>query len=63
MSELVLGRYIHHIEPLRADFSHVTRLNLSGTRLQDQEMGFLHNFPSVRTVDLSHNKLTGLPPN
>lgn len=62
LSELVLGRYIHHIEPLRADFSHVTRLNLSGTRLQDQEMGFLHNFPSVRTVDLSHNKLSGLPP-
>ncbi|MGL5995435.1 MAG: NEL-type E3 ubiquitin ligase domain-containing protein [Pseudomonas proteolytica] len=62
LSELVLGRYVHHMEPLRADFSHVTRLNLSGTRLQDQEMGFLDNFPSVRIVDLSDNELTGIPP-
>ena len=62
LSELVLGRYVQHMEPLRADFSHVTRLNLSGTRLQDQEMGFLNNFPKVRAVDLSGNELTGVPP-
>lgn len=62
LSELVLGRYVHHMAPLRADFSHVTRLNLSGTHLLDQEMGFLDNFPNARIVDLSDNNLTGIPP-
>ena len=61
LSNLVLGRYVQHMEPLRADFSHVTRLNLSGTRLKDEEMGFLDNFPATRIVDLSENELTGVP--
>lgn len=62
MSELVLGRYIGRLEPLRADFSHVTRLNLSTTRLRDVDMGFLNNFPNVRTLNLSSNELGGIPP-
>ena len=62
LSELVLGRYIRSLDRLRADFSHVTRLNLSGTRLDDLDMGFLDNFPKVRALDLSENSLYGIPP-
>jgi hypothetical protein len=62
LSELVLGRYIRRLEPLAADFSHVTRLNLSGTRLGDGDSTFLENFPNLRAVDLSHNNLSALPP-
>lgn len=62
LSELVLGRYIRRLAPLRADFSHVTRLNLSGTRLSDADMTFLDNFPNLRALDLSDNGLGGVPP-
>ncbi|WP_313450781.1 NEL-type E3 ubiquitin ligase domain-containing protein [Pseudomonas rhodesiae] len=61
LSELTLGRYIASLEPLRADFSHVTRLNVSGTRLGDRDTGFLDNFPNLRSLDLSDNNLAGLP--
>lgn len=61
LSELTLGRYIRRLAPLRADFSHVTRLNLSGTRLSDGDVGFLDNFPNLRVLDLSDNGLGEVP--
>ncbi|WP_237151273.1 NEL-type E3 ubiquitin ligase domain-containing protein [Pseudomonas sp. ADAK18] len=61
LSELVLGRYIRGLEPLRADFSHVTRLNLNGTRLDIQDVKFLDNFPNLRALDLSGNELDEIP--
>lgn len=61
LSELVLGRYIRRLAPLRANFSHVTRLNLGGTRLSDGDTGFLDNFPNLRALDLSDNGLGEVP--
>jgi hypothetical protein len=62
LSDRVLGRYIRRLEPLAADFSHVTCLNLSGTRLGDGDSAFLDNFRNLRAVDLSHNNLSAIPP-
>ncbi|KAA6176257.1 hypothetical protein F3K50_08710 [Pseudomonas marginalis] len=61
LSGLTLGHCIRQLRPLRADFSHVTRLNLNGTQLSDLDMGFLMNFPNLRALDLSNNHLDLIP--
>ncbi|MBN2974641.1 dermonecrotic toxin domain-containing protein [Pseudomonas lactucae] len=46
---------------LRADFGHVTSLNMTGAAMLDSDAIFLHNFPQLRTLDLTGNRLTELP--
>ncbi len=58
---LTLGRYILRLEPLRADFKHVTRLDINGTRLGDLDLPFLDNFPHLQTLDLADNHLLAIP--
>lgn len=61
LSGVILGRYIRQLPPLRADFSHVTRLNLRDTTLSNSDTNFLNNFANVRAINLADNQLTSLP--
>lgn len=61
LSELVLGRYIRSLDPLQADFSHVTRLDLTSTRLSNADLAFLDNFPQLQALSLSDNHLDSVP--
>ncbi len=61
LSGMILGHFILRLEPLRADFSHVTRLNLNGTGLSNVDLGVLDNFPNLRALDLSNNELDSVP--
>ena len=47
--------------PAGTDFSHVTRLTLVNLRLTVVPAGFLDNFPSLQSLDLSFNNLHTLP--
>lgn len=46
---------------LQADFGHVTNLTMTGAGMLDSDAVFLHNFPQLRTLDLTGNQLTELP--
>ncbi|OPA93832.1 hypothetical protein BFW86_04925 [Pseudomonas fluorescens] len=46
---------------LQADFGHVTSLTMTGAGMLDSDAVFLHNFPQLRTLDLTGNQLTELP--
>ncbi|WP_300627630.1 NEL-type E3 ubiquitin ligase domain-containing protein [Pseudomonas sp.] len=46
---------------LRADFGHVTSLDLAGADMLDVDAIFLHNFPNLSSLDLAGNRLTELP--
>lgn len=61
--QLDLGRLsVGHLPDLSADFSHVASLRLGGMGLSQQACeSFLSGFPSLRWLDLSHNRLTEIP--
>ncbi|AZF35860.1 hypothetical protein C4J88_1061 [Pseudomonas sp. R4-39-08] len=61
LNGLALGLHLERLGPLRADFSHVTRLKLSGSALGDRELPFLDNFHNLRNLDLSANRLDKVP--
>lgn len=47
--------------PLTVNFEHVTYLGLSQSRFSQTHYPLLKHFPSLRSLDLSHNNLTRLP--
>lgn len=49
------------IPVIRADFSHVTQLEISKVGFSAGLTAFLHNFRNLRSLDLSGNELTSLP--
>ena len=61
LSELVLGRYVHHMAPLRADFSHVTQLSLLGKSTQNVPDAFLNCFPGLTGLEMRDFTLGRLP--
>jgi len=61
LSEKWLGRYIRSLGRMRANFDHVTVLNLMSTGFMSGDVGFLDNFPNLRGLDLSNNVLFSVP--
>lgn len=61
LSRLALSPHLQRLEPLRADFSHVARLQLQGSNLSDREIPFLDNFHNLRDLDLSDTRLNTVP--
>lgn len=56
-----MGPVLESLPPLSADFSHVTRVELSQTGATDAIDDFLSNFPKLQSLDLSANRLTRFP--
>lgn len=61
LSRLTLLRHLRGLPKLRADFSHVTSLNLVDTKLSNVEASFLENFPNLHSLDLTGNSLDSFP--
>ncbi len=53
--------YFKHFPRLKADFGHVTSLNMTDAGMLDTDAVFLHNFPNLFSLDLTGNRLTQLP--
>jgi hypothetical protein len=62
LANMPMGRHLGTMPPLEADFQHVTSLNLLGTEMTDAHVTFLDHFPRLRSLNLTRNRLTQLPP-
>lgn len=57
-----MGPVLETLPALEANFDHVSKIDLSQAHATDAINGFLSNFPKLRSLDLSSNNLTRLPP-
>ena len=57
-----LGAVLETLPPLTADFTHVSKLSLSGIGASDAIDGFVSQFTQLRALDLDSNQLTRFPP-
>ncbi|MGE1155933.1 dermonecrotic toxin domain-containing protein [Pseudomonas kitaguniensis] len=58
--ETIYG-FLQHFPALSDRLQHVTSLNLAGTQFTLADSAFLHNFPNLRTLDITGKRLTELP--
>ncbi|YCI85733.1 hypothetical protein M1D99_26780 [Pseudomonas sp. R3-41] len=56
------GLQVGVLPQLTADFGHVASLKLRGMRLSQVSEDFLFGFSSLRWLDMSHNRISELPP-
>ena len=58
--ETIYG-FMQNSPQLATPLEHITSLNLTGTDFTDADSPFLHNFPNLRNLDITHNGLSALP--
>ncbi|KRP46480.1 Leucine rich repeat-containing protein [Pseudomonas libanensis] len=58
--ETIYG-FLQNFPQLETPLNHVTSLNLAGTHFTDADTPFLHNFPNLRSLDITGMRLTTLP--
>ena len=53
--------FLQNFPPLSTELNHITSLNLAGTHFSDADSPFLHNFPNLRSLDITGPSLSTLP--
>ncbi|MHC8404457.1 NEL-type E3 ubiquitin ligase domain-containing protein [Pseudomonas sp. TMB3-21] len=59
---LPMSRHLASFPKLAANFDHVTSLSIRDGNLLSSQVQFLEPFRNLRSLDLGHNLLTGVPP-
>lgn len=58
--EIIHG-FLQNFPQLNTELNHVTSLNLTDTEFNDADSPFLHNFPNLRSLDITGRRLKKLP--
>ncbi|OAE14170.1 hypothetical protein AZH11_02325 [Pseudomonas simiae] len=53
--------FLQNFPQLSTPLEHITSLHLTGTDFTDADSAFLHNFPNLRSLDITGMHLTALP--
>lgn len=61
LDDLPIGQHLGGMPQLKANFDHVTSLNLRNAGLGTFQMHFLRSFPRLRALDLTGNQLRSFP--